>query len=226
MLLPRVITFDFFGTTLNVRPVELAAFERILSWNRASHVNAAAFHGRWLRRCQDSFVGPYLSYKEICEEALLHTFSDFGVRGRSRDVDHYFECYTKFRPWPEVEAALEALADKCELAIITNCDDDLFALTKKPSVPYRYHFTAESANGYKPDGTLFRHAQRDMDVELSEWLHAGQSQRTDLVGAKPLGITVAWVNRYGLSRDADVPVPDYEVGDFDGLVHLLPPGGA
>lgn len=224
-MLPRVITFDFFGTTLDVRPVELSAFERILRWNRASHVDVAAFHARWLRRCQARFVGPYASYKEICEHALLHTFSEFGVEGRSRDVDHYFECYTKFRPWPDVEAALEALSDRCELGIVTNCDDDLLALTKKPNVPYRYYFTAESANGYKPDGTLFRHAQRDMGVELSEWLHAGQSQRTDLIGAKPLGITVAWVNRHGLSRDEDVPVPDYEVRDFDCLVRLLLPDG-
>ncbi len=81
--------------------------------------------------------------------------------------------------------------------------------------------TAERARGYKPDGTLFRYLLREAGVGVNELLHCGQSQRTDMVGAKPLGITVAWINRRALPLAADVPKPDHEFRDLRPLVDLL-----
>ena len=41
-----------------------------------------------------------------------------------------------------------------------------------------------------------------------------------MVGAKPLGITVAWINRRGLTLAPDVPKPDYELRDLRPLLDL------
>lgn len=81
--------------------------------------------------------------------------------------------------------------------------------------------TAEKARGYKPDGTLFRYLLANAGVPREEILHAGQSQRTDLVGGKKLGLAIAWINRRGVPRDADVPAPDYELRDIASLLSLL-----
>jgi len=81
--------------------------------------------------------------------------------------------------------------------------------------------TAERARGYKPDGTLFRFLLRHGDVDTTRLLHCGQSQRTDMVGATPLGITVAWINRRGLALASDVPKPDHEFRDLRPLPELL-----
>ena len=85
--------------------------------------------------------------------------------------------------------------------------------------------TAERARGYKPDGTLFRylieHAGRRFGVGTDAILHCGQSQFTDMVGAKPLGLTVAWINRRGVALDPGVPPPDYELADVASLVSLV-----
>ena len=43
-----------------------------------------------------------------------------------------------------------------------------------------------------------------------------------MVGAKPLGITVAWINRRGLTLASEVPKPDYEFRDLRPLLDLLP----
>jgi 2-haloacid dehalogenase len=43
-----------------------------------------------------------------------------------------------------------------------------------------------------------------------------------MVGAKPLGISVAWINRRGLALAADVPKPDHEFRDLRPLLDLLP----
>jgi 2-haloacid dehalogenase len=52
-------------------------------------------------------------------------------------------------------------------------------------------------------------------------LHSGQSQFTDMVGAKPLGLTVAWINRRGVALDPAVPRPDYELADVASLLPLV-----
>jgi hypothetical protein len=59
--------------------------------------------------------------------------------------------------------------------------------------------TAERAGSYKPDGTLFPYLIVNAGVGIPEILHSGQSQFTDMVGGKPLGLTVAWINRRGIT---------------------------
>ena len=41
----------------------------------------------------------------------------------------------------------------------------------------------------EPDGTLFRYLIANAGVAIPEILHSGQSQHTDMVGGKPLGLT-------------------------------------
>jgi FMN phosphatase YigB (HAD superfamily) len=60
-----------------------------------------------------------------------------------------------------------------------------------------------------------------MGIPSAELLHAGQSQRTDLIGAKPLGIVCAWINRHSLRRDEDVPEPDVAFSDLRPLLELV-----
>jgi 2-haloacid dehalogenase len=43
-----------------------------------------------------------------------------------------------------------------------------------------------------------------------------------MVGAKPLGIRVAWINRRGLALAPDVPKPDHELRGLAGVPDLLP----
>ena len=218
---PEVITFDFYGTLVQNKPEAQARFAQILSWNRASHIDARVFYGRWVRLVSDLQHGPFQLYRDICEAALERAFAEHGIAGRARDVEHYFDGFSKFPLWPETEPVLGELGQRFSLGIVTNCDQNLFALTPKPSVPIRFHFTSEAARGYKADGTLFRYVLRETSIRPSALLHAGQSQRTDLVGAKPLGITCAWINRHALNRDEDVPKPDFEFSDLTPLPNLI-----
>lgn len=214
---PDGMTFDFYGTLMDTKGEGLKRFAQILKWNK-SNVDVEVFYSRWLRRSQDHHIGPYIGYRELCEEALRETFREFGIEGRSRDIGHYFEGFAKLRPWPDTEPVLGALADLYPLAIVTNCDRDIFDATPLPQVPFRWTFTAEEAKGYKSDGTLFRYALREMGLQPGSVLQVGQSQRTDLVGAKPLGIVCAWINRHRLALDSDVPAPDFEWNDLNPLL--------
>jgi FMN phosphatase YigB (HAD superfamily) len=46
------------------------------------------------------------------------------------------------------------------------------------------------ARGYKPDGTLFHYLIEQAGVARTDILHSAESQFTDLVGGKPLGLTI------------------------------------
>jgi 2-haloacid dehalogenase len=42
-----------------------------------------------------------------------------------------------------------------------------------------------------------------------------------MVGGKPLGLTIAWINRRGVALHPSVPRPDFVFSDIASLVPLL-----
>jgi 2-haloacid dehalogenase len=42
-----------------------------------------------------------------------------------------------------------------------------------------------------------------------------------MVGGKPLGLTIAWINRRGVALHPSVPKPDYELGDVAAVLGLV-----
>jgi 2-haloacid dehalogenase len=217
-----MMSFDVFGTLISVRDSSYGAFESILADSGARHLDVKAFWEHWEQRNIAHYWQPYRSYREICELSLAETFAHFGVTGDCRLIDRYFEVFPSFLLYDDVVRTLDLLSARYKLAVVSNIDDDLLAVT-----PLRRNFdlvcTAQRARGYKPDGTLFRYLIDKSGVGKDEILHAGQSQFTDLVGGKPLGLTIAWINRRGVALDISVPRPDYifpDVQSLGGLVEL------
>ena len=146
------------------------------------------------------------------------------MHGDPKLISRYFEAFPRFALYPDVAPTLDRLARICPLALVSNIDDDLLAATPLGRT-FDLVCTAERACGYKPDGTSFRYlideARRRFGVERDDILHSGQSQFTDMVGAKPLGLTVAWINRRSVALDASVPTPDYVFPDVASLLPLV-----
>lgn len=215
-----LLSFDVFGTLISVRDGSYAAFRSILADAGGGAVDVKAFWEHWEHRNIAHYVGPYRRYRDICELSLAETFEHFGLKGRSSSISRYFDAFTGFELYPDVTPTLDRLARTYKLAVVSNIDDDLLALT-----PLRRTFdlvcTAERARGYKPDGTLFRHLIAHAGVPKDEIFHSGQSQFTDMVGAKPLGLRVAWINRRGVTLSPDVPKPDMILSDIASLLPLV-----
>lgn len=221
-LRPKMMSFDVFGTLISVRDSSYGAFERILADAGAHHLDVKAFWEHWEQRNIAHYWEPYRSYRKICELSLAETFAHFEVPGDSRLIDRYFEAFPRFFLYNDVLRTLDQLSRRYKLAVVSNIDDDLLALT-----PLKRNFdlicTAQRAKGYKPDGTLFRYLIDKSGVTKHEILHSGQSQFTDLVGGKPLGLTIAWINRRQIALDTSVPRPDFifpDVQSLSGLVEL------
>ncbi len=219
-LRPKLMSFDVFGTLISVRESSYGAFERILLDAGAPHLDVRSFWEYWEHRNIAHYWDPYRSYRDICELSLAETFEHFAIAGDSRLIGRYFEAFPRFFLYDDVVRTLDRLSRRHKLAVVSNIDDDLLALT-----PLKRDFdlvcTAQRAKGYKPDGTLFRYLIENAGVAKDEILHSGQSQFTDLVGGKPLGLTIAWINRRQIALDASVPRPDFVFPDIQSLIDLV-----
>lgn len=221
-LRPKLISFDVFGTLISVRDSSYDAFERILCDVGAGRVDVKAFWEYWEHRNIVHYWEPYRTYRAICELSLAESFAHFGLIGDSRLIERYFESFPRFFLYEDVVRTLDQLSRRYRLAVVSNIDDDLLALT-----PLQREFdlvcTAQRARGYKPDGTLFRYLIDRAGCSKEDILHAGQSQFTDLVGGKPLGLTIAWINRRQIALAGAVPRPDYVFPDIQSLSQLVEP---
>jgi 2-haloacid dehalogenase len=219
-LRPKLMSFDVFGTLISVRDSSYGAFERILADAGAHGVDVRAFWEHWEHRNIAHYWETYRSYRDICELSLAETFAHFDLHGDSRLIRYYFEAFPNFFLYDDVVRTLDRLSRSRKLAVVSNIDDDLLALT-----PLKRNFdlvcTAERARGYKPDGTLFRYLIANAGVAREEILHCGQSQFTDLVGGKPLGLTIAWINRRQIALDPSVPRPDFICPDIASVGDLV-----
>lgn len=216
----RLISLDVFGTLVDVRNGSYAAFRHILDESGGQHIDVRIFWEHWETENIHAYWRAYAKYRDICRDSLAATFDHFGLKGDPAAIEHYFSAFPGFPLFPDVEPTLTALSERHPLALVSNIDDDLLALTRLPEV-FSLRCTGEAARGYKPDRTLFRFLLSKAESAPDQILHCGQSQYTDMVGAKPLGIPVAWINRRGVTLDPTVPAPDFELTDTVPLLRLI-----
>jgi 2-haloacid dehalogenase len=82
------------------------------------------------------------------------------------------------------------------LAILTNCDDDLFAETSAQlPVPFEVVVTAEQVRSYKPDLGHFRRFAELTGATPANWIHVANSWVHDILPAARMGLRSIWVDR-------------------------------
>jgi 2-haloalkanoic acid dehalogenase type II len=218
---PRMLSFDVYGTLVNTPPANLDAFRAILLDAGRSDLDPKAFYAFWDQRNIAHYYQPYRTYKDICRLSLTEAYEKFGVTaGREAAIERYFDCFSAMELYPDALPILDVLARTHKLALVSNIDDDLLGATRLGR-SFDLVCTAEKARGYKPDGTLFRYLLAQSGLSPSQILHAGQSQFTDMVGGKPLGLTIAWINRRSLSLSSEVSPPDFVFSGLEPLLGLL-----
>ena len=209
------LTFDCYGTLIDWEAGILAALAPHLPGADAEDVLE-----RFARHEARLEAGPYLPYREVLAGCLRGLGEEFGFEP-SDDEARTFGASVK--DWPAFEDSPDALArlkQRFKLAVITNCDDDLFAASnRRLGVEFDWIITAEQARGYKPRTENFEFAFERIDVARERILHVAQSLFHDHVPAKALGMTTVWIDRRqdkpggGATPPADAR-PDATFGDL------------
>lgn len=195
----RWVTFDCFGTLVDWHAGFRSALEPVAGTATAALLRAYHEHERLAEAER-----PHLTYKEVLAQSLARAAADVGVALDAATV-RALECAWGDMPvFNDVEPMLQELRDMgCRLAVLTNCDNDLFQLTHaRFRQPFDLVVTAEQVCDYKPSLSHFRYFDRMSAVGIGQWVHVACSWYHDIQPARKLGIRSVWLDRDETGEDA------------------------
>lgn len=188
----RWITFDCYGTLIDWQS-GFTAVLRSLAGDRASDV-LRSYHQH--ERTVES-ERPHRSYKEVLVSSLVRAAAECGVSLSPSAARALPDAWSMLRPFDDAERMLEELRqDGWRLAVLTNCDDDLFSVTHRMfREPFDLVLTAERVRGYKPAPWHFRGFELVTRVDRRHWVHVANSWYHDIAPAQSLGVRHVWLDR-------------------------------
>jgi 2-haloacid dehalogenase len=212
----ELITFDCYGTLIDWENGMLATLRPLFSRDgqTTGDTRLLELYGEIEAQLE---AGPYRPYREVLAEVVEEMGRRLKMPVSASQGAEFAESLTRWKPFIDTLPALESLARRFRLGIISNVDDDLFAETrKKLPVDFAFVVTAQQMKSYKPARQNFLEALRRGGVDKSQMLHVGQSLYHDVVPANDLGIANVWVNRPSVRPGAGaakpaVATPTYEV---------------
>jgi 2-haloacid dehalogenase len=191
----QTLSFDCYGTLVDWESGIFSALRPIL-----------AAHGRQFEDAQllelygeleaQAEQPPYRSYRKVLSSVAAEFGKRLGFNATPAELEALPRSVPDWLPFPDTVAALQKLKQRYRLAIISNIDDDLFAVTApKLGVSFDHIVTAQQAQAYKPSPQVFALAEARIGLARDRWLHVGQSVYHDVVPAQSLGLVTVWVNR-------------------------------
>jgi len=127
-------------------------------------------------------------------------------------------------PLPGAEALLAGLADKVDMAIITNGFTELQQARLENTGLKKYFadvIISEQVGLAKPDVRIFEHTLEKLNhTDKSTVLMVGDNPHSDILGGMRAGIDTCWLNHNGASVPENIE-PTYEVADLHQLKNLL-----
>jgi 2-haloacid dehalogenase len=191
----EALTFDCYGTLIDWEAGILAGLRRVLDLHGVAATDDELLEA-YARVEADLEAGAYRRYREVLGEALRRVARGHGVEPSADEMNAFGGSVGEWPAFPDSAAALARLGKRFKLGVITNCDDDLFAVSnRRLGVAFDWIVTAEQVGAYKPAPRNFEVALERIDVTPGRILHVAQSLFHDHVPAKKLGLSTAWIDR-------------------------------
>lgn len=207
----RWLTFDCFGTLIDWRHGILTTGELLFPGRGPEFLEA------YISLEAEVEEGPFKRYRAVLTETTRRAAAQLSVDLKPDDATALVSTIPYWPPFGDVGPALAELRkDGWKLALLTNCDRDIIALTQR-RLPASFGavVTAEDVSAYKPSPAHFRLFQSTFGSSADTWIHVAQSYFHDIRPTHELGITRVWVNR---RREKDDPsIADAVIGGLDEL---------
>ncbi len=229
----KVVTFDFYNTLVKFWPpleeiqasacrkmgltVSLDAIRRgyaraDILFNRANEEEPLSLRSPERR---EEFFAEY-------EQAILETAGVPVTRGLAREIWSLAIAIPKeFTPFEDTLPALEGLRERgYRLGVITNLRADLESLIRKAGLHECLEFSVSSlqAGKEKPHPPIFQEALYRAAAAPEEVLHVGDQVRSDVEGARSMGMQAALLDRGGWHEPVDGCPKIAHLGELIGLL--------
>lgn len=194
----RWLTFDCFGTLIDWRHGIRTTGELLFPGH------GQAFLGAYIGlEAEVETEGSFKRYRAVLTETTRRVAQRLSLELKPDDATAMVSTIPYWPAFADVGPALgELRREGWKLALLTNCDRDLIALTQRRlPVPFDAVVTAEDVSAYKPDPAHFQLFQATFGASADAWIHVAQSYFHDIKPASELGISRIWVNRQGEKDD-------------------------
>jgi len=209
------MSFDCFGTLVDW----LSGYRRILEpiSGTTTEKLLAAYHRH--ERLVES-EQPFRLYKQVLAASLSRAANEIGLPLTEEQAKVLSKEWHRQPVFDDVEPALAQLRSAgWKLAVLTNCDEDLFERTHSC---FRERFdlvvTAERVQSYKPGKAHFKFFREQTGVRTEDWVHVACSWFHDIVPARELGLRHIWLNRERENEDAGETLRIYSASDLPKAV--------
>ena len=218
------ISFDCYGTLIDWES-GILGYLRPLLQRRNRHVTDGEILDRY-SEYEPRNQQIYKPYREVLASVVRDFAAQFHFEVTPEEAAGLAQSIRAWRAFPDTAPALQRLKSRYKLAVLSNIDDDLFALTApKLGVELDLVVTAQQVKSYKPSLRNFETLLQHLPVDKHRLLHAAESLYHDVVPAHTLGIRTAWVNRRQRKATAATRLvaarPDFEVPTVGALADLL-----
>lgn len=225
MSLPRAILLDFYGTVVEeddvpigkicsqisqVSPLGVTADEVGLYWGEAFYQLCVQSHGSTFQLQRELEL---FSLRNILKHFKAHL-----------DADELSQVLFDYWKHPLIFPESKETLDQCRLPIcvVSNIDNaDLLSALEHHNLQFHWLLTSEDCKAYKPRVEIFHKALTMIGMSSTEVVHVGDSFRSDVLGAKELGIPVLWVNRKRKAIPRGYIAPDHISTDLRGLLSII-----
>jgi 2-haloacid dehalogenase len=216
------LVFDAYGTLFDVHSVTRRA--EALFPGQGAALSAAwrtkQLEYSWLRTLMDR----YEDFSQVTRSALDWSLASLAIAADDEARRALLEEYRRLAPFPEVPAALAALARQRPLAILSNGHPEMLDAVVDHS-GLRGHFrggvlSVHPAARFKPDPAVYRLAEDRLGMPCA-LMGFVSSNGWDAAGAKAYGFRAFWVNRAQAPIERLGAPPDAVVRDLGELSKLL-----
>ena len=208
----RVITFDFYNTLVKFWP-PLEEIQQVACRKMGLNVSREAIRRGYAkadilfnRANEDEPLSRRSSERRLeffaeYEQVILETAGVPVTTRLARDIWALAIAVPKeFTPFEDTMPALEALRERgYRLGVITNLRADLEPLIRRAGLEGVLDFSVTSVQAgiEKPHPPIFREALRRAGAAPAEVLHIGDQVRSDVAGARDMGMQAALLDRGG-----------------------------
>ena len=224
--MPREISalvFDAYGTLFDVHSVTRLA--ETLFPGKGAALSAAWRTKQLEYTWQRSLMDKYEDFSRVTASALEWSLESLCLEAGDADRRALLDEYRRLAMFPEVPAALETLAARRALAILSNGHPEMLdAVVDHNGVRDRFRggvLSVHPARTFKPSRAVYALVEEKLGLPRTMMAFVS-SNCWDAAGAKSFGFRTFWVNRSGAPVDRLGVRPDETVRDLAGLVELLP----
>ena len=201
MALPKLkditwVTTDCYGTLIDWEKGILEGFRREATRDGFSF-DEESFLNRFFEIEAEIIRGSYELYAEVLRRAAVRAAKEIGWQHETSIGRCLADSFVHWLPFRESNAAMDRLAKRYEVGIVSNIDDKLLGVSRRHlRTELDLVVTAQQVRSYKPDPAHFKECARRIGGKKG-WLHIGSGYETDVAPLLKMNVPVIWVNRKG-----------------------------